>query len=84
MDEIGKCDIIYLPKEQSRNLRLVAQKAKGENVLIVTEDKELAAKGANISFYVEDDKLRFIINKAATADQNIKISSSLLSLAEVI
>ena len=84
MDAIGQCDIVFLPKEQSRNLRLVAQEAKGNHVLIVTEDKELATQGANISFYLDGDKLRFVINKDATVAQDIKISNALLSLAEVI
>ncbi len=84
MDEVDKCDMIFLPKEQSRNLSLVAEKTRGKSVLIVTEEAELASRGAHISFYVEDDKLRFIINQSATASQDIQVSAKLLAMAKVI
>ena len=84
MDEVDKCDMIFLPKEQSRNLSLVVKKTQGKSILIVTEDAELASRGANISFYVENDKLRFIINQEATNSRDIQVSSKLLAMAKVI
>ena len=84
MDEVDRCDMIFLPKEQSRNFSLVAEKTRGKSILIVTEDADLAPKGAHISFYVENDKLRFIINQEATAARDIRVSSSLLTMAKVI
>lgn len=84
MDEVDQCDMLFLPREQNRNLRLVTQKTRGKSILIVTEDATLATKGANVSFYVEQDKLRFVINQKATASKNIRVSSALLSMAKVI
>ncbi len=78
------CDIIYLPSTQGKLFSTIKSAIEGKGVLLVTEDESYAAQGAGISFYTEGGKLKFIINKSATEAQNLKISSSLLSLAKLV
>ena len=83
-DNLGECDIIFLAKDQERNLGLVIDKTKGKSILIISENEKSVEKGAGISFFLEGDKLRFSINKGAVEARKMKISGSLLALAKVI
>jgi len=57
----------------------------GKPVLIVGEREGLAKKGAGLSFVtLEDDELKFDINKKEIEQHQLKISSSLISLGIVI
>ena len=83
-DKLGDCNIIFVAKDQERNLKLVLEKTEGKSILIISEDEKSVEKGAGISFFLEDDKLRFSINKSAVESRKMKISGSLLTLARVI
>lgn len=83
-DNLNDCNIIFLAKDQEKNLELVLEKTKGKSILIISENEKSAERGAGIGFFLEDDKLRFSINKSAIEARKMKISSSLLVLAKVI
>ena len=83
-DKLGDCNIIFVAKDQERNLKSVLEKTEGKSILIISEDEKSVEKGAGISFFLEDDKLRFSINKSAVESRKMKISGSLLTLARVI
>ncbi len=83
-DNLNDCNIIFLAKDQDRNLELVLEKTKGKSVLVISESEGLAQKGAGISFFMEDNKLRFTINKGAIEERQLKVSRNLLVLAKVI
>lgn len=78
-EEAKSCQIVYLPKTKSDQLRTLVSQA-GSDVLIVTEE-DLAAKGASVSFVLDGSKLRFKINQGALNKAGLQASSSLLSLA---
>jgi len=61
------------------------QQTKDKPVLIVGEREGLAKKGAGLSFVtLEDDELKFDINKKEIEARQLRISSSLLSLGIVV
>ncbi len=82
--EVDQYDIIFIPENQSQHLDLVLNAAKKQGVLIIADKKELAEKGAGISFYEENGKLKFMINKNTIDSKKLKISSSLMALGTVI
>jgi hypothetical protein len=84
LNEIGDCKVIYIPENESKNIGLILQGVKGKSILVISDKKELATQGACVSFYEEGGKLKFIINKSSIDKANLKISSSLLTLAKVI
>ncbi len=83
-DNLDQCNIIFLTKEQDRNLKLVLEKTKGKSVLIISETESSASRGAGISFFLDKEKLKFAINKNALEQRKMKVSSSLLSLAKIV
>lgn len=75
------CNLVYLAPGKSGALKPVNEKIKGKAVLVVGEREGLASKGAALSFVtLEDDVLKFDINKAVLDQQGLKIPSSLLAL----
>lgn len=81
-EEASKCNIVYLPESNSRELNALRTALTGKQVLIVTEE-DLIKKGACISFFVEDDRLRFKLKKAALAEAGLEAMDGLLRLADI-
>jgi hypothetical protein len=84
-EECGKCHLLYISGSKSSTIKTLKETLKTEPVLIVAEREGLAKKGAGLSFVtMEDDGLKFDINKAEIEQHNLKISSSLISLGNVV
>jgi hypothetical protein len=82
-EEVMQCQLVYLPSGASSKLVPLLKATIGKNVLIVTED-DLAKQGAPISFFTEDDKLKFRINKSALKQSGIEAAEGLLKLGVVM
>jgi hypothetical protein len=66
-------------------MKTVKEQLRNKPVLIVGEREGLAKKGAALSFVtLEDDVLKFDINKTEIEQHQLKISSALISLGIVI
>ena len=78
------CQVIFLADSKNGEFETINNGIGNKEVLLVTENGSFTAHGAGISFFLDDDKLRFRLNKQTMDSRNLKVSSSLLSLAEVI
>jgi len=77
--------LVYIPSSKSSVVKVLKEQTKDKPVLIVGEREGLAKKGAALSFAtLEDDELKFDINKKDIEQHQLKISSQLLSLGIVI
>lgn len=83
-EEARQCDLVYLAQSLSGSFNNLLTETHNHHVLIVTEDESLAEAGAAISFYFENNQLRFKINEKAVQDRNITMSSQLLALGHTI
>jgi len=79
--QIGKCHILYIPRDRSGSLDLVISKIGTNATLIISEKDGLAALGAGISFRMVNGKLAFDINPTAIIKQRIRVLPKLVSLA---
>jgi hypothetical protein len=79
-----KCQIIFLSDSKNGEFENINKGIGNREILLVTENENFAEQGAGISFFLDDAKLRFRLNKQAMDSRNLKVSGSLLSLAEVI
>ena len=77
----GNCHILFIPVANSGMMPDVLKKMKGKNTLIVTEKSGLAKQGSGINFVVDNNKQRFELNKANIEKYDLKVSSTLASLA---
>lgn len=81
---LGQYSVIFIPKNQSSKFYRIQNLLKKKDVLVVTEDPTLAKKGAGISFYVVQSKLKFRLNKKEIYSRNMTVNPRLLSVATVL
>jgi hypothetical protein len=77
------CQIVYMPKSSKAKVLSLFESATKQNVLFVSED-DLILDGFPVSFVIKDEKLTFKISKKNLDPTGLKVSSALLSLAEVV
>lgn len=83
--EAEGCHLVYVVPSKSAAVKTFSESSKGKSVLIVGEREGLAKKGAGLSFVtMEDDQLKFDINKAVIEKHNLKIPQALITLGLVV
>lgn len=80
----GACHILFVNSSERKRFRSMAGSLKGCGVLTVGETQSFTDDGGVITFKLEDGGVRFDINVDAAAQEHLRISSKLLSLARVI
>ncbi|MCW3077200.1 MAG: hypothetical protein JWO32_1809 [Bacteroidetes bacterium] len=84
-EEAAGCHLLYVADSKSGSVKALKEQTKDKPVLIVGEREGLAKKGASLSFVtLEDDELKFDINKKEIEQHQLKIASSLVSLGILI
>ena len=81
--DVNSCQIVYTPKSSKAKILSLFESARKQNILFVSED-DMIADGFPISFIIQNEKLSFIVSKKNLESAGLKISSALLSLAEVV
>lgn len=80
-EEASTCQLVFIPDQKSSMVKQVRDATRDRSVLIVAEREGLARKGAAMSFVtMEDDELKFDINRRDIEQRNLKISSQLVTL----
>jgi len=79
MNQAAGCQILYIAGSKKQT---VEQPPAG--VLIVGESERFAQSGGIIGFRLEGGKVRLEINVEAAEQRKLRISSKLLSLAEIV
>lgn len=83
ISDISGLDIVYITEVSPWNIKEIIDSTGGK-ALIIGDKGDMAESGAVISFIIRNDKLRFRINTTVAKEHNIKISSYLLELAEIV
>lgn len=81
--DIKKCHMLLVPFKEDAKVSECIQKTNQFSTLVVTE-KDGLAKQSGINFVVIQNKQKFQLNKLNIEKRNLKVSSSLLSLAIVV
>jgi hypothetical protein len=82
LSEIGNAQILYISSGKSNMIKEVLEKTKNLPTLVIGEREGLVKKGAGINFLTLDDEtLKFELNKKAIEGHNLRISQTLISLA---
>ena len=83
IEEIKDFQMVYLPSSSSKDLEPLLKAGSNKNILIVTED-DLAKQGACISFFIEDERLKFKINRSMLQKFGLKAADGLLKLGVLL
>jgi hypothetical protein len=84
VEEVGACQILFISSSEAARLDRVFAALAGRSILLVGEAEGFADRSGMIRFRVVDNRLRLEINTTAAAGEGLKISSRLLSLADVV
>jgi hypothetical protein len=80
-EEASNSHLVFVPDSRSGVVKALKEQTRGKPVLIVGEREGLARKGAAISFVtLEEDQLKFDINKKDIEQHNLKVANQLVSL----
>ncbi|MEO9871850.1 YfiR family protein [Ekhidna sp.] len=83
-ESVDQCQMIFLPTSQSRNISLIQDKIGNKPIVLVSEDESMIDKGAEIAFYMEGNKLKFLINKSAVEESGVSVGEKLFSVGKVV
>lgn len=83
IEDTSQCQIVYIPRSESKLLPAINEIVHNKKILIVTEEK-LINKGAAIAFFKENGSLKFVINQSKLKQANLTANAGLLSLAKVV
>ena len=74
-DEIGYCDILFIPQHVSFSLESILSKA-GTGVLTISEEEGFARQGTALNFVIVNDKLKFEANIKSLTAAGLKLARS--------
>ena len=84
-DEVEECHVLYISKVNQNNfLKDIALVNRSKNILTISDVDKFYEKGGIVTLTVKEGRLKFIINIAASKEANLKVSSQLLEVAEVV
>ena len=78
------CQILFVSSSERKRFRSSAPCIKGLGILTVGEAQDFAAEGGVINFKLEEGRIRLEINLDAAEQAQLRISSKLLSLAQIV
>ena len=83
-EEAKNCDLVFISTSEEGRLEKCLADLKGRSILTVGEMEGFALRGGMIEFFTERNRVQFRVNLAAARAANLRISSKLLELAEVV
>ena len=83
-ESVADCQMIFLPSSQRKNFDTIQRKIGSFPIVLVSEDEDLASRGAEIGFYLEGNRLKFTINRTALRETRVTVNDKLLSIARII
>ena len=84
MDEVKKCQILFINISNKEQLDQVFKSLEGRSILTVGDSRNFIRQGGMVRFFTENDKIKFQINAEAAKAAGLTISSKLLRLAEIV
>lgn len=82
--DLSACTILYYRGSKPAQNSAQLSKFQKNSVLVVSDDKDDAKKGGMISFYLEKNAYRFVINQRNLTNAKLNASYKLLNFATVI
>lgn len=78
------CQLLFICSSERNRLAQILESIKGASVLTVSELNNFCQQGGMISFILEENKVRFVINTDVAEQARLRISSKLLVLAKAV
>jgi hypothetical protein len=82
--ELQDCHLVFVPRSERRRQREILASLQGRSILTVGEADGFLTDGGIIRFALDQNRVRFEINRAAAEAGGLKLSSKLLRLARTV
>jgi hypothetical protein len=82
--ELKKCNLIFISHSEEDRLAEIIKATKEYHIVTIGDTEGFAERGVMINFYLQENKVRFEINKDAADRSGIRMSSKLLNLAKIV
>ena len=83
-EQINSCNICYISEKAKPLISKFVDKANSSGVLLVSGTTDFSENGVHINFYIEDEKLKFEINKTSVESAGFKVSYLLMQNTRII
>ena len=83
-DQIKSCDIFYISAKGKQDIKKFVTLANENGVLMMSEAKGFGEAGIHINFFIEDEKLKFEINKESVDSGKLKVGSMLMKSSKIL
>jgi hypothetical protein len=80
-ESLPRCQIIFIGNGKVSSFDDVIGRLRGSNSLIITEKKGMVNMGSAIDFFLDQDKLKFVINSENASKYSLTVSKSLEDMA---
>lgn len=84
IDELSRCHVVYLGKNNGGSYRKVLGLISGQSILSVSDIAGFAENGGLIGLFRSDNQMRFAINLNATQSSGLRMSSRLLKFGKIV
>lgn len=78
------CQIVFVGSSERKRLRSIFADLRMTGILTVGESEGFATQGGIVNFKLEDGRVRLEINIEAAGQAKLRISSKVLSLAQIV
>jgi hypothetical protein len=82
--ELAGCHILFISSSIRKRWRAFVDSGKGTAILTIGETDNFAIEGGMVNFKREGERIRVEINVAAAEREQLRISSRLLSLQQIV
>lgn len=83
-EELSDCQIVFFSFAERGRLASLLKATRGKPVLLVGEADGLAARGAAVNFFIENDLVRFEINPDAARRAGVTLRANLLRVGKIV
>jgi hypothetical protein len=83
-DELAKCSIVYIADRKVSEIHKELDRLKGKKILTLGETETFTEDGGMVGLVKVDDHIQIQVNLEAAQRAGVKISSRVLSLAQIV
>jgi len=83
-DSFRDCNILFISPSERKRWPSILSTLRGSSVLTVADTEDFVGSGGMIQLFVEDTRVRMVVDVSATNRARLKISSKMLLLARVV
>jgi len=84
VEEARDCQVVFVTGSERGNTEAIVAALRGRPILTIGDTPDFARRGGMIGFYLDGQKVRFEINRAAARASGLKLGSQLLRLARLV